>query len=538
MIENITPLILTLNEASNISRSLQSLNWAKRIVIIDSYSTDETLEILGSYPQVEVFQRKFDTHTMQWNYGLEKVTSEWVLSLDADYILTKELINEIQNLSLETSIEGYFVRFKYCIFGKPLRGSLLPRRQVLYRKAKAIYIDDGHTQLLKVKGESAQLSFYIYHDDRKPLSRWLAAQDNYMVLEVKKLLKTPESELSFGDRIRKEKILAPFIIFFYCLILKGGIFDGWLILAFIATELTLRLAFGFGNPILSQVDLDTGYRFVPNQKVYRFGKTVEYNQYSQRSEPITVQKPKGVLRILMTGDSILNGGNPTDQKQTITEIFKSKLSASGYPAQVLNASAGSWGIGNELAYLRKFGLFNSDAVILEIGTNDLPQPTSTSIPVGKDPAFPDHRPLLAIQEVWSRYAWPTILAKLHISSRNMDFPVTPQSDKPRQQFKKNMEDLERITQLVRMQKVPLFAMFVPELYNLVPKDNPPQYKDLFVEKVKSLNIPLIDIELAWSSLAKNTVKTYFRDGIHPNEIANQKIANFLFQKLCIERLFH
>lgn len=48
-----------------------------------------------------------------------------------------------------------------------------------------------------------------------------------MILETQKLLSVPFSELSFSDRIRKQKILAPFIIFFYCFILKGGIFDGW-----------------------------------------------------------------------------------------------------------------------------------------------------------------------------------------------------------------------------------------------------------------------------------------------------------------------
>lgn len=308
----------------------------------------------------------------------------------------------------------------------------------------------------------------------------------------------------------------------------------FLILGLTATEVTLRLAFGFGNPILSQADPDTGYLFVPNQKVYRFGKTVEYNQYSQRSEPITLQKPKGVLRILMTGDSILNGGNPTDQKQTITELFESKLSALGYRAEVLNASAGSWGVGNQLAYLRKFGLFNSDAVIIVIGTNDLAQPTSTSAPVGKDPAFPDRPPLLATQEVWSRYAWPKILAMLHVSSGTADFPITPNSDEPTQQFQKNTESLEQIAKLVRNQKIPIFVMFVPELHNLVPNNKPPQYKDLLVDKVKYLNIPLIDVELAWSSLPKTTIETYFRDGIHPTEKANKAIANLLFQKLCIQ----
>ena len=67
----------------------------------------------------------------------------------------------------------------------------------------------------------------IHHDDRKSLSRWLWAQDRYTVMEVKKLLQMPESELSWGDRIRKRKIFASFIILIYCLILKGGILDGW-----------------------------------------------------------------------------------------------------------------------------------------------------------------------------------------------------------------------------------------------------------------------------------------------------------------------
>ncbi|MGI2901920.1 glycosyltransferase family 2 protein [Tolypothrix sp. VBCCA 56010] len=227
MLDEVTPLILTYNEAPNIDRTLQHLSWAKKIVVIDSYSTDETLEILNSYPEVQLMQRKFDTHATQWNYGLEQVTSAWVLSLDADYIITDELTAEIASLPADEDIDGYFAFFKYCVFGKPLRGTILPPRQVLFRQEKAIYIDDGHTQLLKINGKSRMLSSYIHHDDRKPLSRWLWAQDRYMVIEAKKILETANSELSLGDRIRKQKILAPFIVLFYCLIVKGGIFDGW-----------------------------------------------------------------------------------------------------------------------------------------------------------------------------------------------------------------------------------------------------------------------------------------------------------------------
>ncbi len=227
MLELITPLILTYNEAHNIKRTLAQLTWADRIVVIDSYSTDDTLEILRSHPQVDIFQRKFDDHTNQWNYGLEQVETEWVLSLDADYIVTDLLIDELKTISNNSEIDGYFAAFKYCVFGKPLKGTILPPRQVLFKKSKAIYIDDGHTQLLQLSGKSAFLTRPIWHDDRKPLTRWLWAQDRYMIIESKKLIQTNTEELSLGDRIRQQKMLAPFIIFVYCLIIKQGILDGW-----------------------------------------------------------------------------------------------------------------------------------------------------------------------------------------------------------------------------------------------------------------------------------------------------------------------
>ena len=227
MLKLITPLILTYNEAHNIKRTLSQLSWADKIVVVDSYSNDETIKILRSHPQVEIFQRKFDNHTSQWNYGLEQVETEWVLSLDADYLITNSLIEELKTLSKDTDIDGYFASFKYCVFGKPLKGTILPPRQVLFRKSKATYIDDGHTQLLNLSGKSAFLTNPIWHDDRKPLTRWLWAQDRYMIIESKKLVQTNPQQLSLGDRIRQQRMLAPFLIFVYCLIVKQGLLDGW-----------------------------------------------------------------------------------------------------------------------------------------------------------------------------------------------------------------------------------------------------------------------------------------------------------------------
>ena len=81
-------IILTYNEAPNIARALGGLSWAKEIVVVDSFSEDETVEIATSFPQVRVVQRAFDCHRNQWEFGLKEtgISTPWVLALDADYV--------------------------------------------------------------------------------------------------------------------------------------------------------------------------------------------------------------------------------------------------------------------------------------------------------------------------------------------------------------------------------------------------------------------------------------------------------------------
>ena len=85
--DQITPLILTCNEAANIRRTLSKLDWADRIVIIDSGSIDETLEIVCEYPQAEIIYRPFENFADQCNFGLAQISTPWVLSLDADFLM-------------------------------------------------------------------------------------------------------------------------------------------------------------------------------------------------------------------------------------------------------------------------------------------------------------------------------------------------------------------------------------------------------------------------------------------------------------------
>mgnify|MGYP000373718535 CR=1 FL=1 len=227
MLSKITPLIITYNEEQNIYRTLQRLTWAKEIVIIDSYSTDETLDIIAAYPQARVIQHPFESFANQCNFGLLQIESEWVLSIDADYILSQELIDEISTLSDFKELSAYSVPFKYCVYGKTLRGTLYPDRKVLYRKNKGIYENDGHAHRVKIDGEVRSLKNVIYHDDRKPVIRWFNSEIKYAGLETKKLLETPLEELSLVEKIRLKKVFAPILVLIYCLIYKRGILDGW-----------------------------------------------------------------------------------------------------------------------------------------------------------------------------------------------------------------------------------------------------------------------------------------------------------------------
>lgn len=229
MLNKITPLVLTYNEAPNIRRTLEGLSWARDVVVVDSFSDDATVEIIAGFPQARVYQRVFDTHEKQWNFGLKEtgISSEWVLALDADYLLSPEFILELSHLSDNDGVTGYRAKFTYCINGRPLRSGVYPEVAVLYRRAAASYVQDGHTQRVAIDGKVVNLQSPLLHDDRKPLSHWFPAQQRYTKLEANKLLATPVSELSFNDRIRRWRVVAPAAVLFYCLVIRGGVLDGW-----------------------------------------------------------------------------------------------------------------------------------------------------------------------------------------------------------------------------------------------------------------------------------------------------------------------
>lgn len=228
LFDRITPVILTWNEEANIGRTLAMLGWAREVVVVDSGSTDSTLAICKGYANVRVVSRDFDCHSNQWNAAVHDtgITTDWVLALDADYVLTAELVDEIKALSPADTVNGYRMGFRYCVDGHQLSGTLYPPVVTLYRRALGRYIQDGHTQRLQIAGLVGQLQHKANHDDRKPLGRWLQSQVRYAELECALLLSRSWGQLRWPDRLRSLIVITPWLVPLYCLTLGQGWRDG------------------------------------------------------------------------------------------------------------------------------------------------------------------------------------------------------------------------------------------------------------------------------------------------------------------------
>lgn len=225
VLDSITPVLLTFNEAPNLARTLSHLDWARTIVIVDSGSTDATAAIAAADPRVRLFTRPFDTHGAQWRHAVEEtgITSDWILRLDADYQVTPALRDELAALTPPDDIDAYRIDFDYAIFGRRLRASLYPSNTVLFRRGRARAYDRGHTEGWRVAGKVGQLKGRIVHDDWKPMQGWVGSQARYMARELPHLKADPRP---LKHRLRLAPPLMPVAMFLYTLFGRGLIFNG------------------------------------------------------------------------------------------------------------------------------------------------------------------------------------------------------------------------------------------------------------------------------------------------------------------------
>lgn len=189
---DLTAIILTYNEEKNIVHCIESVkDIAKRIIVIDSFSTDKTVELakdLGA----EVYAHPFESYARQYMYGLEaaKPDTMWIFRIDADERLTEESRQEIEEICLaneNTDVNGIVVRFKVNFMGKELRhGGIYPfRKMLIYKNGKA-YMEDRNMDehLVLSEGRSVELKSDSLHYDYKDLTFWIQKHNSYSSREV------------------------------------------------------------------------------------------------------------------------------------------------------------------------------------------------------------------------------------------------------------------------------------------------------------------------------------------------------------------
>lgn len=224
MLDQITPVLLTRDEEANIARTLGQLTWAAEVIVVDSLSTDRTVEIARSFPNVRVLSRAIDSIAGQSNHGIAAASTPWILLLDADYFVTPELLDELR--ALTPSRDAYIIAFTYAIGGKPLRASLYPPRIVLFHRNHVRVWQDGHTPRFTPDAEPGRLRGRIIHDDRKDFRRFVQRQRRYMRQEAEKLRTADPKTLNAAARVRKLIVVAPFAVVLHTLFVRGVIRDG------------------------------------------------------------------------------------------------------------------------------------------------------------------------------------------------------------------------------------------------------------------------------------------------------------------------
>jgi acetyltransferase-like isoleucine patch superfamily enzyme/lysophospholipase L1-like esterase len=305
-----------------------------------------------------------------------------------------------------------------------------------------------------------------------------------------------------------------------------------------ALELVLRSMWGFGTPLLFQKDPNIGYLHQPNQQLRRLGHTVVINAYHRRSGPVAPLPNTGTTRIMFVGDSVTFGTTLLDQTQTITELLQANLNAAeSRSVEVLNASAGSWGIGNHLAYLKRFGTMGSQVVVFQIGSHDLLQRKSTSARVGVDPVQPDRRPKSAISEVWQRYIQPRLAV-----SAPAGVPALDEDPEAEARFVVNMDYLTEGIRFIREHGATPVILHTPDRNEVVENQERigtryESWRCRFVALAEREGVPLLNLPHLWRSDPEAPL--YFRDHVHLTAVGSAAAANAFgkfLQESCAQAL--
>ncbi len=249
----VTVIIPVRNEAKNLPRCLRSLGEVGEVIVVDSHSTDATVEIAREFgAQVVQFHYQGGwPKKRQWAMDTLPLAHDWVLLLDADEVLTPDLTAEIRRAIQSTEINGYYIALRMYFLGRVLRHSDASFWKLsLFRRGKGKYecrLKDQDASMADmevhehvfVEGKTARLQHPLIHHNIESLSRYIQKHDEYSNWEAKVLSQeSGGSEISaslFGTQAQRRRWLkqrlfavpgSPVLLFLYRYVFRLGLLDG------------------------------------------------------------------------------------------------------------------------------------------------------------------------------------------------------------------------------------------------------------------------------------------------------------------------
>ncbi len=180
----ISAAIICYNEEERIGNCLDSLRWCDQIVVVDSGSTDATQSIIRSVPGVELHERRFDNFINQKNHALSLCRHDWVISLDADEVLTEPLVDEIRGLAFDQA--GYRIGRRSYIGEQEIRhGTWSPDYQLrLFRRSAGCWGGTNPHESFQIQGSVGHLKHRMLHYSYRTREEYIERNTKYVHMMV------------------------------------------------------------------------------------------------------------------------------------------------------------------------------------------------------------------------------------------------------------------------------------------------------------------------------------------------------------------
>lgn len=221
--EKITAIIPCFNEEHNISGAIESCLFADEIIVVDSFSTDKTVEIIKKYPQVKFLQHEYEHSAAQKNWTIPQASHDWIFLLDADERTNSNLIKEMKETVNNPEHVAYWIGRDNYFMDQKLNhvwsGDAVIR---LFRKSKCQYQDKHVHAEIETDGTVGKLKYKLKHDTYfgKGLTAHLRKGERY----------TTWAALDRVNKIKKvtsyHLLIKPLFAFFKRYIMERGILDG------------------------------------------------------------------------------------------------------------------------------------------------------------------------------------------------------------------------------------------------------------------------------------------------------------------------